>query len=233
MVYSAVNFGVSRSPKWQWNEWGVPITNTDLFFTSSNVFCANVVQALERLGVRFTRQEKEDIFALWRYIGYLMGVPDDLNLVDVADSLRKNEVVLAVERAPDEANRILLHSLLQYTATATEGYQPFPEWLISRLTERHKLVIAYGLLWHLTSEEFCRDMHVPDTRFKYVVKALARVLGLKEAIARWLPHDDVKASSAVLTEFAKAMEIDDDHALTSTDEVQTAIRRHEPKLGNA
>ena len=230
LVHSAVRFGVSRSPKWQWHNWGLPITNTDLFFTSSNVFCANVVQALERLGTRFTTQEREDIFALWRYIGYLMGVPDELNLMDAADSLEKNAVVLAVEKAPDAANQMLLHSLLQYTATATDGYQPFPAWIINRLTEKHKLVIAYGLLRNLTSKQFCDDMAVPDTRFKYVVKAAAHILRVKEAISRRLPHDDAKASAAILAEFAEAVKVDESIAIASTDEVQSAIRHHEAGL---
>jgi hypothetical protein len=227
MVHSAVRFGVSRSPKWQWNDWGLPITNTDLFFTSSNVFCANVVQALERLGVQFSAQEKEDIFALWRYIGYVMGVPDDLNFVDAADSRRKNEVVMAVEREPDDANRILLHSLLEYTATATDGYQPFPQWIVGRLTREHKLTIAYGLLRNLTSTQFCEDMHVPNTRFKHAAKALAGAIKAKEIVARRLPHDDAAACGAILSEFAKAMEIEDELALASQDEVQTAITRRE------
>ena len=231
LVHCAVRFGVGHSPKWQWNEWGLPITNTDLFFTTSKVFCANLVSALELLGFRYSDQEKEDIFALWRYIAYVMGVPDDLNHVDVADSLNKNEIVLAVEREPDEACRILLHSLIGYSTKSTEGYQPIPVWLMGNMTQRQKIVMSYGLLRQLTSNEFCESMHIPDTRFKYVVKAASRLIALKEMVTRRLPHDDTRAALATLRDVKAALAIDDDEkAIASADEVGRAIQKNEADL---
>lgn len=231
LVHCAVRFGVSRSPKWQWNEWGLPITNTDLFFTTSKVFCANLVSALERLGIRYTDREKEDIFALWRYIAYVMGVPDELNHIDVKDSLYKNDIVHAVERAPDEACRILLHSLIGYSTTHTDGYQPFPVWLLGAMTRRQRLVMSYGLLRHLTNDEFCESMHIPDTKFKHVVKMASGLITVKELVTRRLGRDDAAAAAATLSDVKAALAIDDDEkAIASTDEVREAIQKHEADL---
>ncbi|MGQ4618930.1 oxygenase MpaB family protein [Nocardia sp. R7R-8] len=230
LVHCAVRFGVSRSPKWQWNEWGLPITNTDLFFTTSKVFCANLVSALELLGIRYTEREKEDIFALWRYIAYVMGVPEELNHVDQADSLAKNEIVVAVEREPDEACRILLHSLIKYSTSTTDGYQPLPLWLIGTMTQRQKLVMSYGLLRHLTSDEFCERMGIPDTRFKHVVKAASAVVNLKEVVTRRLSRDDERKAMSALREINSALAVDDEKAIAADDEVNGAIREHEADL---
>ena len=208
MVHCAVRYGVSKSPKWEWNEWGLPITNTDLFFTTSKVFCANAVEAMERLGTRYTDQEREDIFALWRYIAYVMGVPDELNHLDRADSLYKNEIVLAVEHEPDEANRILLHSLIGFASKTTEGYQALPPWLTNRLSPEQKVVLSYGLIRYLTSDEFCDSMGVPDTKLKHLVAAAARLLAIKERVARRLPHNDRKRAVAVLGEVKAALSAD-------------------------
>ncbi|WP_280424734.1 oxygenase MpaB family protein, partial [Nocardia carnea] len=230
LVHCAVRFGVSKSPKWKWNEWGLPITNTDLFFTTSKVFCANLVSALELLGIRYTEREKEDIFALWRYIAYVMGVPDELNHVDQADSLKKNEIVLAVEREPDEACRILLHSLIGYSTSTTEGYQPLPVWLLSAMSRRQKLVMSYGLLRHLTSDEFCESMGIPDTRFKHVVKAASKLVTLREIVTRKLSRNEARAAAAALDEITKALAIEDEKAIASSDEVHGAVRQHEANL---
>lgn len=231
MVHCAVRFGVSRSPKWQWTEWGLPITNADLFFTTSKVFCANLVDALEKLGVRYTAQDKEDIFALWRYIAYVMGVPDALNHVNMADSIYKNAIIHTVERAPDEACRILLHSLIGYSTKYTDGYQPLPLWLITRMTQPQKKVMSYGLLRHLTSDEFCDSMHIPDTRFKHVVKGASKLIALKEVVRQRLPHSDTRAANATLTDVMAALAIDDDEkAFASADEVQGAVRKNEAEL---
>ena len=231
LVHCAVRFGVSRSPQWQWNEWGLPITNTDLFFTTSKVFCANLVDALEKLGIHYTGQDKEDIFALWRYIAYVMGVPDELNHVDMADSVYKNAIIHAVERAPDEACRILLHSLIGYSTKYSDGYQPLPLWLITNMTQRQKVVMSYGLLRHLTSDEFCESMRIPDTKFKHVVKALSRLIALKELVARWLPHNDARAASATLRDVDAALSVEDaEKAFASADEVNRAVRKNEADL---
>lgn len=231
LVHCAVRFGVSRSPKWRWNEWGLPITNTDLFFTTSKVFCANLVSALERLGIKYSTQEKEDIFALWRYIAYVMGVPDDLNHVDVADSLYKNEIVHAVERAPDEACRILLHSLVGYTTTHFDGYQPIPVAILKAMSRRQRLVMSYGLLRHLTNAEFCESMHIPDTRFKHVVALLSGVIGAKEFLRRRFSHDDEAAAAATLRDVKTALAISDEaKAIASDDEVRQAIQTHQADL---
>lgn len=231
MVHCAVRFGVSRSPKWQWNEWGLPITNTDLFFTTSKVFCANLVDALEKLGMRYTAQDKADIFALWRYVAYVMGVPDDLNHVSPGDSIYKNEIVHMVEKAPDEACRILLHSLIGYSTKYTDGYQPLPLWLITNMTQRQKIVMSYGLLRHLTSDEFCESMHIPDTRFKHVVKAVSKLIAAKEQIRRFLPHSDKRAALKTLSVVSTALVPEsDEKAIAGEDEVNTAIHKNEADL---
>ena len=231
MVHCAVRFGVSRSPKWEWNEWGLPITNTDLFFTTSKVFCANLVDALEKLGMHYSHQDKEDIFALWRYIAYVMGVPDDLNHRDAADSIYKNEIVHTVEHAPDEACRILLHSLIGYSTKYTDGYQPLPLWLITNMTQRQKIVMSYGLLRHLTSDAFCESMNIPDTRFKHVVKGVSKLVAAKEAIRQALPHNDERAARKTLDVVTTALAPEsDEKAIAGDAEVHDAIRKNQADL---
>jgi ER-bound oxygenase mpaB/B'/Rubber oxygenase, catalytic domain len=229
-VHAAARFGVSQSPKWQWNDWGLPITNTDLFFTSSMVFCANAIDALQALGISYSEQEKADIFAMFRYIGYLMGVPAELNHRSEADSRYKNQIVTAVEHEPDTANHILLHSLIGYTTKATDGYQALPAWLLDRLTPEQKLVMSYALLRHLTGDEFCKSMKVPDTPFKHAVRYGVKLNAVKERIARRLPHDDEKKARAVLRDVMTALAVDDGHAIADGDEVQSAIRKNEADL---
>jgi len=230
LVHCAVRFGISKSPKWQWNEWGMPITNTDLFLTTSRVFCANVVEALGRLGIRYTDREKDDIFALWRYIGYVMGVPDELNFVNRQDSLTRNAIVEAVEHEPDEANRILLHSLIGYSTKNTDGYQPIPPALLNRMTQRQKIVMSYGLIRHLTGDEFCESMHIPDTRFRHVVAGAGKLIACREVVTSRRTKAHARQAWRTLRAVEKALAIEDAEAIASPDEVQQAVRRNEANL---
>ena len=230
LVHCAVRYSCGQSPKWRWNEWGLPITNTDLFFTTSKVFCANLVEALGRLGIRYSDQEKEDIFALWRYVAYVMGVPDQLNHRSMADSLYKNEIVLAVERAPDAACQILLHSLIGFSTKDTSGYQPFPLWLLNAMTVRQRVVMSYGLLRHLTGDEFCESMDVPDTKFKHVVKLVSYVVALKERAALRIGRDNARAADAMLKDITSALAVEDAKAIVSEDEVRQAVSKNQADL---
>jgi hypothetical protein len=230
LVHCAVRFGISRSPKWRWNDWGMPVTNTDLFLTTSRVFCANVVEALGRLGIRYTDREKDDIFALWRYIGHVMGVPEELNFVDRQDSLTRNAIVEAVEREPDEANRILLHSLIGYSTKNTDGYQPIPPALLNRMTQRQKIVMSYGLIRHLTGDEFCESMHIADTRFRHVVAGVGKLVACRELLTPRRTKAHTRRALATLRAVQDALAVEDAKAIASPDEVQQAVRRNEADL---
>lgn len=230
-VHCAVRFGISKSPKWQWNEWGMPVTNTDLLLTTGRAFCENVVDAVEKLGIRYSNQEKDDIYALWRYIGHVMGCPEELNFTDRFDARVRNKVAEAVEHEPDEANRVLLHSLIGYNAKYTEGYQPIPRVLMERLTPKQKLTMTYGLLRYLNGDKFCESMHVPDSRFKHVARVGSRLVAAKELIAARVKDDRSAAAWKTLREIEKALGVVEvDKAFASPNEIQTAVVRHEPEI---
>ena len=65
-----------RTGKRAWNikEYGIPINQEDMAATLL-AFSVNTIVGIEFLrGVDLSRQEKEDYIALWRYIGWLLGV---------------------------------------------------------------------------------------------------------------------------------------------------------------
>lgn len=230
MVHAAARYGVSRSPLWKWNDWGLPITNTDLFFTTSKVFCANLVDALGRLGISYTPQEKADIFALWRYIAHVMGVPEALNHQDMADSLEKNEIVMAIERAPDEACRVLLHALIGYTTEADGGYQALPAWLLNSLSTKRKLDLSYCLIRYLTDDKFCDQMDVPHRRGQWLIRAFAALVGAKNSLAQLFASDEERKVARFLDHMRHALAIEDEKAIASPEEVRQAVESKQPRM---
>ena len=46
------------------------------------LFSESVVNAVAKVGVKYSTQEVDDIVALWRYIGHIMGIPEDVNFVN-------------------------------------------------------------------------------------------------------------------------------------------------------
>ena len=84
---------------WDVRENGVPINQEDMMGTLLS-FSTNVLETIEKIGSPFlTRREKEAYLHLWRYIGYLIGVQEDVN------------PCTSIERAQGALESVVLHLL--------------------------------------------------------------------------------------------------------------------------
>ena len=70
LLHAMVRKQCSRNEHWDWDDWGMPLCHTDGMFSISFTFAEAMVEPLRKVGVRFSDQEIEDIYALWRYIGW-------------------------------------------------------------------------------------------------------------------------------------------------------------------
>ena len=78
LVHAQVRRLVGSQPDWDAEAWGVPVSAAHLALANT-VFSARVLHHTGRLLLtRFSAEEREGMIALWRYVGYLMGVPDAL-----------------------------------------------------------------------------------------------------------------------------------------------------------
>ncbi len=83
-THHALTFGTS--PTLLWPEiWGKPINQEDLAGTLLT-FTVVVFDALEKLGVRLSPEERADYMHLWRVIGHFMGIVDQMLPMDEADA---------------------------------------------------------------------------------------------------------------------------------------------------
>nr|WP_317631573.1 oxygenase MpaB family protein [uncultured Flavobacterium sp.] len=62
---------------WNINEQGLPLNHWDMLATYLG-FSVVFLEGLIKLGFNFTEEEKNATYHLWRYIGYLLGIPDQI-----------------------------------------------------------------------------------------------------------------------------------------------------------
>jgi ER-bound oxygenase mpaB/B'/Rubber oxygenase, catalytic domain len=103
---------LSRDPSWRGEDWGVPINQADMALTAL-LFSHGFVEFVRKLGVHVTAEEEEDLVHLWRYVGYLMGVREELLCATVNEAKQLAELVDLVDAGPDEDSRRLLDPLLE------------------------------------------------------------------------------------------------------------------------
>jgi hypothetical protein len=236
MVHAAVRYHCSRSPHWNWNDWGISVDNVSAVYTMGTLFTEAVIDALAMGGFRLSDSERDDIVALWRYIGYVMGIPDDINFIDWADLKRKSGIIRMLEHPADDGCRALMRSLIDYMCEEKiEGYHVLPPFVDERLTAAQKKTLTYGLMRAWAGDDICDQLAVPDNRLRYLVPAARPLIRAYDVVRRRLPsYDDEAAARRSLAEFDVAIALEDGAPeVAQADDVVEMLARNEPSSRRA
>lgn len=78
MIHSFARINILEATDWDKTKWGVPLNTWDMLATNLGFSLVYLV-GIRRLGIRALKEEIDGLFHLWKYIGYLLGIP--LNLI--------------------------------------------------------------------------------------------------------------------------------------------------------
>src|SRR5699024_7041803 len=98
--------------RWDTRTWGMPINQADLAATLG-LFDATVLLGVRVLGVPLTRQESRDVMHMWKYIGWLLGVPEDFLVDDERQRHALNYHLLLAQGDITEAGPELSQAIVQ------------------------------------------------------------------------------------------------------------------------
>jgi hypothetical protein len=113
LVHALVRRHLQESGEWD-PAWGVPISAAGGFATAIGGFFVVPVRAMRDLGVRFSPSELEAIAHLWRWIAYVMGVPEDLLPASARQAKAWVKTALPHGGEPTEDSPRLMHALLHH-----------------------------------------------------------------------------------------------------------------------
>lgn len=120
VVHAYVRRAMNKREDWDYEQWDRPINQVQTAGTLL-LFSLVYVFGTQLLGVRYTEQERADILHLWRYIGWLMGVDEELLPADEDDAWRLLWLLAATEFIPDEDSKRLAKALLESHTAIGEG----------------------------------------------------------------------------------------------------------------
>jgi hypothetical protein len=153
-------------PHWD-AAWGSAILSQEDLASATLGFALRTIDALPRLGIVLTADEKEAIFHTWKFMGYLLGLRDELLPVDVADGLLLQARIAERRVRPSELGTELLRDL----TSVVKSFLPF--WLRGTVP---------ALMRHVMGAEVADLLRMPKAGFSIVAYLLALI--------GWLMNND-------------------------------------------
>ncbi|MEV7039905.1 oxygenase MpaB family protein [Amycolatopsis sp. NPDC051061] len=120
LVHAHVRAAMNRRDDWDYDAWDRPVNQVQTAGTLL-LFSLVYVFGTQLLGLRYSARERGDILHLWRYIGWLMGVDDELLPTSEEDAWRLLWLLAATEFIPDDDSKRLAKALIEANAAVGEG----------------------------------------------------------------------------------------------------------------
>lgn len=111
LVHSRVRQLLTRSPEWEADNWGTPLSAAHIGFAAS-AFSALLLKRARMLGVELSPNERESFMLIWRYSAYLMGVAPELLFNNEAEALQLHKIGGMCEPPPDLESIMLANGLV-------------------------------------------------------------------------------------------------------------------------
>ena len=100
LVHAQVRRLLSASDDWDHAAWGVPISAAHVGYAIT-AFSARLLKHMRSLGAVFNDEERASFMQVWRYSGYLMGIPETILYRDEEEALKLFEIGTICEPEPD------------------------------------------------------------------------------------------------------------------------------------
>lgn len=179
LMHAQVRRMILRTGRWQPERWGHPINQHDMAGTIL-LFSQVVLNGLRRLGCSISRAEADRYLGLWRYVGQVLGVEQELLCASEPEAQALADLIAATEGPPDDDSRALVKALMEVPLRLATT--PAEEQRAQR-----QLQISYGLCRALIGSELADALQLPRDGWRFTVPALRAILSGADGVRRRVP----------------------------------------------
>ncbi len=111
MIHAQVRYLLKNSEDWDTDSWGVPLSAAHVGFAIT-AFSARLLKHMKNLGAEYNNEERKSFMEVWRYSGYLMGIPETILFRDEQDALKLFEIGLLCEPSPEVESVVMANALI-------------------------------------------------------------------------------------------------------------------------
>ena len=152
-VHGKVRYLLNHSDEWDKQAWGTPLSAAHLGFAIA-VFSDRLLHFCKMLGVRFNKEEQESVMDVFRYVGYLFGIPDAILYENREDAKRIFKMGLLCEPPPDDDSAAVANELVRAVPRVTD---------VQTAKEAHdQMKLGYALSRVLLGRKTAKDLQFPQ-----------------------------------------------------------------------
>ena len=111
IVHARLRYLLNHSEDWNTEAWGTPISAAHLGYAIS-AFSARLLLHMKALGAKYNDEERDSFMAVWRYTGYLMGIPETILFRDAEEALQLYDVGDICEPVYEIESIVMAHALV-------------------------------------------------------------------------------------------------------------------------
>ena len=155
-VHAQIRRLLGPTEEWEQDAWGVPISAAHLGYAVA-CFAARTVKHSESLGARYSPEERVSFHDVWRYAGYLMGIPETILFADEKSALHLYRIGSLCEPPPTEDAIVMTNALINSAPLVANINEP---------EERRKLVdkVIYPVSRALIGNRLSNQLNFPQTK---------------------------------------------------------------------
>lgn len=154
LIHSYARLSIKKHYKnWDTENWGEPINSWDMMATYIG-FSLVFMHSLRKLGNTFSDKEEKGLFHLWKYVGYLLGIPEKLLPDDKKQATQYFYLWTSIQPPADEDSVLLAHSLLNESLE-----NPILKYQFQRKNLRYLHICC---TWFLLDDEVCKRLQIPE-----------------------------------------------------------------------
>jgi hypothetical protein len=182
LLHARVRAHLLASGRWDAAAWGAPLNRADSAFTLLE-FTLMPLKLLQGMGFTFTHADRAAIYALWRFVGHLVGVPSELNPDGEAAAYRLLALRELTAGPPDQQSLELVRSLLD------SNLEPDGNAL-ARAAGRAFEALDRAVAWRNLPPGYAAALNIPPTPVTHTLPAIAAGFKAVEAVRRRVPGAD-------------------------------------------
>lgn len=144
---------------WDFEKWGEPINSWDMIATYTG-FSLVFMQGLKKLGIKISDEEERGVFHLWKYIGYLLGIPAEFLPENKQQAVEQLYLWSSLQDKSDDDSVQLARALLDENLTNTIYKFQFQRKLLLNLHQ--------SMNWFMLDKEVNERLQIPKVSFPAV-----------------------------------------------------------------